>query len=315
MKSYFLSDDQVKTETKEIFTKKRRPKYLKIRSLYPAHIFQADLFFYQNKTILSCIDVFSRKCYIQKCSNKSASAVLDAFKKVLLKFGKQPKVLMVDGGGEFLSVFQRYCRNEDIEIRIVKGDGGKDEKVKHAMGIVERVNRTFRQLISVYLQEVGKINFSQNDLDILIDNYNARKHSAFEPATSPDKVWNGKVGEMIVEYNESRMREGDEFEIGDKVRGVLIQRAKMSMNSKNKHTYTKSVYSITGRDGNRFLLSNGEHLPYSRLLRSNLEVEDKVREEKKEMKRDDEAKRKKRMKALTKQIGDNIPIRRSKRKK
>lgn len=262
MKSYFLSDGEVKQTTNEVFTKQRKPKYLRIKALRPSHIYQADLFFYQDKIMLSCVDVYSRQGYMQKCSTKSAENVLKAFKIVLGKFGKKCEVLMIDKGKEFFADFKKYCRLEKIELRLAKSDGDKDKGIHYAQAIVERLNRTFRSLIKSYLEEEDKINFSQKDLDILNENYNRRKHSAFKPPLRPKDVFSGKVVPEYREYKQNVFKIG--LKDGDRVR-VLLQRPEMSKNSKNKRDYSKRVYEIISRKKNRFILNDEKEYPYTRL--------------------------------------------------
>jgi len=271
-KSYFLSDNDISNESRETFRRQRRPKYLKIVALYPKHIYQADLFFYANKIFLCCVDVKTRYGLMMLASSKRASSILVAFETVIKRMGKCA-VLMVDGGGEFLGTFKKYCSKNDIEIRIMKGDGGRDKSVKHSMGIVERLNRTFRQILKLYLAENKKriISISQKDIDILNDNYNRRAHSSFNPPTAPKDLFREKGFKEVESKEYGYTLKSVKFAVGDKVR-VLLQRPVMSKGSKDKRIYSLRVYEVMQRVGNTFKLNDGKNYPYSRLYISSDEL-------------------------------------------
>jgi len=304
-KSYFLSDKEISIESRETFKRQRRPKYLKITALYPKHIYQADLFFYANKIFLCCVDVKTRYGLMIIASSKRASSILVAFETVIKRMGRCA-VLMVDGGGEFLGTFKKYCSKNDIEIRIMKGDGGRDKSVKNSMGIVERLNRSFRQVIKIYLAENKKkiISITQKDIDLLNDNYNMREHSSFNPSTAPQTLFKENGVKEIVEKRYSYNLNNVKFGVGDKVR-VLLQRPVMSKGSKDKRIYSLRVYEVVERVGNTFKLNDDKIYPYSRLYISSAELT-----KNKPVRSVQKVRRSDRIKKMKK-----IPVRRSKRRK
>lgn len=86
------------------------------------HIWQLDLVDLHahpngryNKFILSKIDVFSRQADAVLLANKSASAGLRGFKKILDNVGVKPhKVHTDEGKGFFNSLFSTFCRENRI---------------------------------------------------------------------------------------------------------------------------------------------------------------------------------------------------------
>ena len=53
------------------------------------------------KYLLTCIDIYSRYCFVKAMTNKEGDNVFNAFKEMINKYGKQKK-LNVDLGSEFI---------------------------------------------------------------------------------------------------------------------------------------------------------------------------------------------------------------------
>lgn len=265
VKSYFSKD--INKTTKEIFAIPKR-KFLPIEADFPNEIFQCDLLFYnKNITILSVIDVYSRKAFIQKCSSKTATSILKAFKDVLKKFPVEPKKIysvQVDDGGEFKGVFKQFLNKNDIDLVIIEGNSTQDTSIHLKQAIVERYNGTMRNLIKRYL-DVEDIKIpTQKDFDILNDGYNEHIHSTIQ--CSPNKAYSMVEKPRRKLYNYNIKNSDINFKIGTKVR-LLIQYKKMSKNAKNRKNYSKEIYKIIDREGHTFKITDGtnNYYPYTRL--------------------------------------------------
>ena len=265
MRSYFRNS--VSIETRERYKKTLR-RYLPIRAHALNEIWQIDLFFIKTlniKVVLSVIDIYSRKGWVVSLGrNKRASTALDAFKYAVKKMGALPQVVMMDGGSEFKRSFTDYLKDNDIEIRIARGDALANSNIKLSQAIVERYNRTMRDLLASYLIEEKKRSLTQKDFDILSEDYNRRVHSTIQ--VSPDAVVNGKMEpvQKLEKYHLSMVP----FNIGDKVR--VLKQSKNAFKQKDKPNYSKEVYEVVQRRYNRFQLSDGEYYPYTRLMKSEL---------------------------------------------
>ena len=76
-------------------------------TLYPNHIWAADLGFYiadksvanlQNTLFISCVDTFSHFAYCLPAPKKTAEVILDRFKDILSQAKTVPRFLFVDRG-------------------------------------------------------------------------------------------------------------------------------------------------------------------------------------------------------------------------
>ena len=115
--------------------------------------------------LLTVIDVFSRKAFVEPLLRKTASSVAQGFEKILNRLGFRPFYFNSDQGPEFVNAtFKALLRKHEIEIFT-----SNDADIKCA--IVERFNRTLMSKIYRYLTKHN----SRRYLDVLpdiINNYN-----------------------------------------------------------------------------------------------------------------------------------------------
>ena len=122
-----------------------------------------------NTFILSAIDVFSRKAYLQPIKNKSAFEVLGGFKHIYENSGENIEVLQSDQGKEFYNgTFQAYLRSKNIQQFSTLGSETK-------AAIVERFHRTILERLYRYFSLVGKKRYIEV-LQKLVDSYNQTPH-------------------------------------------------------------------------------------------------------------------------------------------
>ena len=87
--------------------------------------------------ILACVDVFTRKAYVEAMKQKNADNVKTAFEEILKKANTQPESLLSDQDGAFLGgVFGEYINTKKI---ILNTNALRDH---HALGIID--NFAFR---------------------------------------------------------------------------------------------------------------------------------------------------------------------------
>ena len=120
--------------------------------------------------LLFVIDDFSKFLWIRALKNKIATTVLKAIKDVFKE--TVPKKLRTDKGSEFTNkLFKNYM--QDIGVKFFT-----TENIAKA-NIVERVQRTFKQILFRYLRH--KRNYRYIDvLQDLVKNYNATPHRSLD---------------------------------------------------------------------------------------------------------------------------------------
>jgi hypothetical protein len=71
-----------------------------------------------NTFILSCVDLYSRRCYLRKLLRKTSVAVRDAMKTFCTENNK-PKILYCDMGAEFREQFKTFIESPPISAKIL----------------------------------------------------------------------------------------------------------------------------------------------------------------------------------------------------
>lgn len=215
---------------------------------------QADLmdytkFDYQNhrfKYILCVIDVYSRYGWAVPLKNKTNAVVEEVMSKLLLEISKQHKLISItsDNGPEFVSkAMQELFKSFGM-------DQYTDDPGQHTRtGLVERFNRTIRELIAKFMTQNNTLNWSDH-IDKLIENYNSSQHSAlkhFGNNVTPHQIWTKNVTTKL----EKDRNVPNDIEVGDSVR-YRLSKKKFGKVSDPKWSETK--HSVTEIYGNEFYL-------------------------------------------------------------
>lgn len=220
----------------------------------PRHQYQADLldmsslkgYNNQSRYILTIIDCFSRLATAIPQRGKKANYTLEALKKGFEDLGGFPKKFQTDNGTEFYnSTVGSFLQDNDV---IHFSTFQSDTKAQ----IVERFNRTLRNIISKYFVS----NKTKRYLDILpslLQGYNSRKHSAFKHQLSPLDIQQGDS--MIVErafklqYGEylKQLQDKYEFNIGDLVLLAKPKKSGADVFKKKTETFGPGKYMIMDR--------------------------------------------------------------------
>jgi transposase InsO family protein len=97
----------------------------------------------QHRYIMTVVDVFSRKVWLEPLSSKETVAhTTPAFERILARAGVTPRSLMMDRGTEFRGMFARMLRAQKIKARRIRSH------TPQANGIVEAENQQVRRLLS-----------------------------------------------------------------------------------------------------------------------------------------------------------------------
>ena len=147
-------EDFIKGQTNYQLTKDFSHRINKpIVAKYPNQIWCIDLidlnaYKKENKNyryIMTVVDVFSRKVWLEKMTVKFSFTARDALKRVIKRAGVSPGHIISDGGSEFIGeAMAKYCKDNDINHRFTRTYSPQ------ANGIVERMNRAVRKLLRAY---------------------------------------------------------------------------------------------------------------------------------------------------------------------
>ena len=249
----FLKKQQVRQEHYQ----RRKPDYYPIYSVMDG-CYQADLMFYpQTKrinngydTIMTCIEITTRKGYCIPMKGKKTDEVLEAWellRKETENAGMSIKVLTTDLGSEWMS--------DAFDDAIVEGQVyhfTAQEGDHHKMGMIERFNRTMKALLSKYFTAYNTKGKWIDVLPDIISNYNNTFHRGIQ-CTPLEAERNRNIRKQIREaaaFKTSLLDTKKNLNVGDKVR-VLKNRV---LFEKEGPRWSKQVYEIEEDDITTFKL-------------------------------------------------------------
>ena len=218
-----------------------------IRPFFSVQVDLADFPKLQNpynknmRYLMVVIDVFSRYLWVEPLNSKEKLHIpLErVFARMKKEFGKTPANMT--GDNEF-DTNELKKMADKYKFRWWFGDPNE----KYRTGIVERVIRTIRNLLKRYL--------SQNDttkyvdvLDDLVANYNDTEHG--HTRTRPRVAI--KSGQT---FPKPMNKQIPVLRAGDKVR--VLQKRKKLIDKGDKPYYSKIVYEVVKKEGNKYVISN-----------------------------------------------------------
>jgi hypothetical protein len=215
-----------KQELNQVFTPVKVVSY-PLFSQKPFYRIQLDLLDVSNEIprmndnirfVMCVIDVYSRYGFVRLLKSKGENEVLHAFKDIIneidKKFHVAPQQLDSDNESSFMSSsFKRFCLEKKIYQNFSESGDYRSK------GIIERRNRTLRELIARYRTSY-KTNRYVGVLPDIVEGYNQSIHSylgasPLEAVTKPvvaDYAYQKKLDRAIVQ---------EALEVGDKVRVLL----------------------------------------------------------------------------------------------
>lgn len=170
-----------------------------------------------SRYLLTAIDVFSRKAYVQPLRSKHHKAVLKALER-LFQDCPYPKYIQTDQGLEFLSgPVKSYLRDRNIKQFYTSSDTKSS--------IVERFNRTLKNRMFKYFTANRTLRY-MDKLQDFVQAYNNRVHRSIGIAPNrvnpgnEQNVWDYQYKSYMKKYGSVKFA----FEVGDTVRISKLNR-------------------------------------------------------------------------------------------
>lgn len=210
-----------------------------VRGLHHQH--QADLVDFQplarendgKAFLLTILDCFSRRAVAVPIKSKSATSVLEGFKRAY-KLMPMPKKIQTDRGGEFYNeLVSRFFRENNI------AHFSTDQELKAQM--VERFNRTLRDLIQKDMVARRSLRYIDRLPDFLF-RYNASPHGGLKGNRPIDVTKNTEQKFYSLQYKDylEQKKPTHKYKIHDTVRVAMPKKGKMKMD----RTFKKDLYKI-----------------------------------------------------------------------
>jgi hypothetical protein len=259
-----------RVEQQQTSIQPNRKKLLgKIVAYRPLSLIQMDIFDMQNftrsnkgyKYILCIIDVFTRKVWTYKMTNKDNKNVQESFKDFLLKSGIQnntPSILMSDNDGTFTNDTFQFILEKN---KIIHQPNIIDDH--HALGLIDRFARTIKTIFTRLFVQTKSTNWIDH-IDKIVANYNNNGHTAIDNIKPNDAFLKKKFKKIYnINYEKSLFNISvSDIDVNDKVRIKLKGKFRKGTDAR----YTDEVYTVTKVRGNSITLDDDKVYKRSSLL-------------------------------------------------
>ena len=164
--------------------------------------------------LLCVIDIFSKYAWVVPLKDKKGVSIVNAFRKILNKSGRNRNKIWVDKGSEFYNnSFKKWLKDNDIEMYSIHNEGKSV--------VAERFIRTLKNKIFKHMTAISK-NVYFDVLDDIVNKYNNTVHRTIK--MKPIDVKDNTYVDSRKEVNDKDLK----FKVGDHVRI-----------SKNKNIFAK----------------------------------------------------------------------------
>jgi hypothetical protein len=191
--------------------------------------------------LLTVIDIFSKRCWIEKMKLKNSLEMFYAFLRVLYRASTYPHQIMCDNGGEFQSYLKNFCEcDESFKVFVQMQNFTEPNKLTlvekpfikvintlsyspRSNGLVENLNNTVRKLIRrMITRHENNKDWIQRKNILEIENV---KNNMKNVSTkfSPDQLWTPQP---------YLKKENTELNLLDHVENELQQKARLRLKSR-----------------------------------------------------------------------------------
>ena len=186
------------------------------------------------KFILTVIDVFSKYAFAIPLQNKSATSIVDAFKKILTH-GRKPKKLQTDAGNEFINKsLKKFLKNVKMYTTY--------SEMKAS--VVERFNRTLKEKMWRFFSYNHHYRWI-DELDNFLLAYNNSFHRSIKRTPNEVNKHNEQEIFNILYKNDKKPQIiSFKFNVGDKVR---ISKSKTIFEKGYTPNFTREIFYIHER--------------------------------------------------------------------
>lgn len=210
------------------------------------------------KYLLTIIDVFSRKAFIEPMKTKNSQDVLNSLSIIFKKY--KPHIITSDSDSAFMSdEVQKFLNNKKIihDVVIARED-------HHSLGIIDRFALTIKTIINKSFIINDNTNWI-NHIEDIIKNYNNTPHSSLDGLTPNEAQHDTQIIPVINKLkHDGKASSESKFKEGDTVRYKINKTFRKGTEPK----FSDEILIVEKVNGRRILLSNGKIKLESNLLKT-----------------------------------------------
>ena len=237
-----------------------------IVSFIPNEFWQMDIFDLSRymisndeyRYLLVCVDVFSRKAYVEPLKLKTSESVATAFTKMTSKV--KPRSILADHDTAFQNEpFQKLISREHIALNL---NALNDHR---ALGIIDNFARRLKFILTKTFLH-NKTTKWINRIEHIIRIYNNTQHSALNDVAPNDAV-NHREDILNINIDKSIYNKTvSDLSVGDKVRKTLLKQNHGIIKGTDPR-FSSEVYTVEKVTGQTITLTDGSRLKRTDLLK------------------------------------------------
>jgi len=218
--------------------------------------------------LLACVDVFTRKAYVEPMTNKNSVAAREAFQSILSAAKAQPRSILIDNDAGFLSTdgstgetFSKFLDGKQIAMQT---NALKDHQ---AMSVIDNFEKRIKSVMNKMILRHNVATW-YDKIQKIVDIYNNTAHSAVLDVKPDEVADDGDNQEAIVDVNIEKNPANhttSHLKIGDKVRVNTIQNDANSKGTDPK--WSGKVYDVQKIQGQTTTINDGMRHNRSDLLK------------------------------------------------
>lgn len=240
----FLSKQSINQINKK--NKGKQPSFI---PTHPMQQFQIDLIYLDNPHLnksrygLVAIDAFTKQGDVELMKKKDKDSTVQAMKAIFKRMGK-PETIYSDDGSEFV--------NDKFE-KLMAISGIEHIKTQTHATIVERFNRSIKDLLNKYLQSTGSKTIT-NALPKLLNNYNNRYHRTIRMA--PNEVSTKNQDAVLANITSAgTIKPRAEIKEGDRVR---VLKKRKAFDKGYQPRWSSTIYTVGERQGRYYIIEGSD---------------------------------------------------------
>ena len=258
--------NQLHKQKRNMVSKQHQISSFKVNDEWQIDLLDYSKYSYKNKGfkwLFICVDVFTRKAFIEPIKSKQPSDTYVAFEKIVKRAGK-PIWVYHDQGREWLGQFKLYCEKENI----VSLTNLLHEHT--SLAIVDRFSRTIKSMIEKYMTGYNTTSFVDK-VSYLVNLYNNTPHSGIEGIKPGSVEGNPEIRLAVATLNAEKRISNNKIDkniykikVGDSVR---LQIEKQTFTKGYKVTFSKEIFTVVLLQSDIAALSNNKQYRIDRLLK------------------------------------------------
>jgi hypothetical protein len=210
------------------------------------------------KYLLACVDVFTRKAYVEPMKEKNAQACTEALKTVLDRSGVKPKAMFSDIDGAFVKQpFPKFAKDNQITLNT---NAHSDHR---ALGIIDNFAKRIKQTLTRRFGDQGSVKWTPIIQEV-VSNYNKMDAQALDgiaPNEATEEKNQSKILVQNIEKN-SFNKANIDVQQGDRARKSI----KGDLTKGTDPIWSDAIFEVAEVDGNTVTLGDGTKYKRTDLL-------------------------------------------------